>query len=348
MQNNNRYIPDYHKKIILDRQNFKCANYPGSNLFRIGNPICPLWESKRLKGRFNEAGFQIDHVIEFSLTSDNNLNNLQALCPSCHTIKTKNFQNNLASERNSFIVDDLNNHAVKFCLVKNVKIAKSNNKKKIISKLLQINESKYNIPDLRKRQKSNQLNETEKLVLKKYFFRRTFNISHNCSKSDMERYLNLYLNKEILLHRFNVLFGYKNLDDYQVDSFSDGKEKSRISIITDFINRLTGKKYKRLNDELTFQFNNSDFKKGIRDIAFNSIYFHNEEANRALFFKKKCTLRKYSDSNHLFYANSVRALLKSYNILLTPKRVRNGKLLEYNYSLSVDQRIKDIVLSKFR
>src|SRR5256885_1651778 len=77
-----RYIPNDHKKIILERQENKCANYKGSNLYRIGNYQCPFWSFN--KGYFDKSGYQFDHVIEFCLTSDNNINNLQALCPSCH------------------------------------------------------------------------------------------------------------------------------------------------------------------------------------------------------------------------------------------------------------------------
>ena len=85
----NRYIPEKTKEKIIDRQNGKCANFPGSKLWRIGVYECLLWKYR--KGKFDESGYEFDHVIEFCLTKDNNINNLQALCPMCHSVKTKNF-----------------------------------------------------------------------------------------------------------------------------------------------------------------------------------------------------------------------------------------------------------------
>lgn len=41
------------------------------------------------QGSFDEAGFQIDHIIEVKHGGTNDPSNLQALCPSCHAVKTK-------------------------------------------------------------------------------------------------------------------------------------------------------------------------------------------------------------------------------------------------------------------
>ena len=38
-----------------------------------------------------KAGYTFDHIEEFCLTKNNNLTNIQALCPNCHSVKTKNF-----------------------------------------------------------------------------------------------------------------------------------------------------------------------------------------------------------------------------------------------------------------
>ena len=40
------------------------------------------------KGSFDRSGYDIDHIKEFSITFDDNINNLQALCKSCHSIIT--------------------------------------------------------------------------------------------------------------------------------------------------------------------------------------------------------------------------------------------------------------------
>jgi hypothetical protein len=77
---------------IAGKQNFKCANKPDSNLKRLENYSCPLWNRDDIiKGSFDESGFDIDHIIEYSLTQNNNESNLQALCNNCHAIKTKRF-----------------------------------------------------------------------------------------------------------------------------------------------------------------------------------------------------------------------------------------------------------------
>ncbi len=56
---------------------------------------CPLCNQLgENKGSFDEAGYEIDHIIEYSITHDDNDNNLQALCNNCHAVKTKEFMRN--------------------------------------------------------------------------------------------------------------------------------------------------------------------------------------------------------------------------------------------------------------
>lgn len=76
-----RYINKFVKKSIVDKQNNKCIGVP--------NYICPLLSKNG--GYFDESGYEIDHIIEHCLTQNNNSINLQALCPSCHNYKTKQF-----------------------------------------------------------------------------------------------------------------------------------------------------------------------------------------------------------------------------------------------------------------
>lgn len=76
-----RYINKYIKQSIATRQNNKCIGAP--------NYICPLITKNG--GYFDESGYEIDHIIEYCLTQNNDITNLQALCPSCHNYKTKYF-----------------------------------------------------------------------------------------------------------------------------------------------------------------------------------------------------------------------------------------------------------------
>lgn len=84
-----RYIPKPLKLKILDDQNNKCNNKPGSKSKGLENYDCPLW--KKSDGTFPETGFEIDHILEFSISKDSSRENLQALCLDCHKTKTNNF-----------------------------------------------------------------------------------------------------------------------------------------------------------------------------------------------------------------------------------------------------------------
>jgi len=77
-----RTLTDSQKRTIAGKQHYKCAT--------ITNYECPLWNGNR-DGSFDESGYEIDHITEFSLTQDDNVDNLQALCLSCHRVKTKRF-----------------------------------------------------------------------------------------------------------------------------------------------------------------------------------------------------------------------------------------------------------------
>lgn len=68
-----------------------CANEPGSNLKYLENYLCPLWHKDEYRGCFDEAGYDIDHITEFSIDQNDDFDNLQALCKNCHSVKTKKF-----------------------------------------------------------------------------------------------------------------------------------------------------------------------------------------------------------------------------------------------------------------
>lgn len=84
-ENKKKYICREVKDIVLKNQQYKCAN-------SIKDYKCLLWIINN--GYFDEAGYQFDHINEYCLSSDNGINNIQALCPNCHAVKTKRFMQN--------------------------------------------------------------------------------------------------------------------------------------------------------------------------------------------------------------------------------------------------------------
>lgn len=74
---------------IAKKQDFKCANSPDADIPHMNSYECKLW--KFGDGKFDEAGYEIDHNIELAVGGTNKEKNLQALCLPCHKVKTKNF-----------------------------------------------------------------------------------------------------------------------------------------------------------------------------------------------------------------------------------------------------------------
>lgn len=96
-----RYISIHVKREILSKYNGKCANNPFNPILK--DYMCPMWQL--YNGNFDIAGYEFDHIDEYSITKDNTSSNLQPLCPSCHKVKTKKFMNNKCI----FTSTDLNN-----------------------------------------------------------------------------------------------------------------------------------------------------------------------------------------------------------------------------------------------
>lgn len=86
-------LPEATKKRIAGKQHYKCANKPGSNLKGLEGYDCLCWGNKDVdnRGAFDESGYEIDHIIEFCISQDDSDTNLQALCISCHKVKSKRF-----------------------------------------------------------------------------------------------------------------------------------------------------------------------------------------------------------------------------------------------------------------
>ena len=77
------------KKQVADKQELRCANKPKTMPRGLYDFECPLYENK--DGKFGEERYQVDHIIEQALGGSDDMENLQALCHSCHAVKNNNF-----------------------------------------------------------------------------------------------------------------------------------------------------------------------------------------------------------------------------------------------------------------
>ena len=93
---NSRYISNKVKQNVLAKQNNKCAA-------SVKDYNCLLWITNG--GNFDESGYEFDHIDEYSITKNNCEENIQALCPNCHAVKTKRFKKN----KHLFTTSELNN-----------------------------------------------------------------------------------------------------------------------------------------------------------------------------------------------------------------------------------------------
>lgn len=87
-------IPKATRKRVVTRQHNRCANSPQNVAIGCKQYNCPLWALAERDGTFDEAGFEIDHIVEVSHGGCDEPDNLQALCPSCHRVKTRRFRTN--------------------------------------------------------------------------------------------------------------------------------------------------------------------------------------------------------------------------------------------------------------
>jgi len=125
-------ISEARKKLIAGKQYYKCANNPKSNIPYLKNYKCVMWIA--YSGNFDESGYEIDHIVEYSVSKDNSDDNLHALCISCHKVKTKRFlmdknkkntkgntknnntENKLDSYLNNMNYEDLKRLAILLCV----------------------------------------------------------------------------------------------------------------------------------------------------------------------------------------------------------------------------------------
>ena len=82
-------IPKDVVQTLLEKQSNRCANTLDNPAIGLRDYICPLW--LLYGGQFDEAGYEKDHIVEVSLGGTNDIDNIQLLCCSCHSVKTKRY-----------------------------------------------------------------------------------------------------------------------------------------------------------------------------------------------------------------------------------------------------------------
>ncbi|BCS83767.1 hypothetical protein QLL95_gp0356 [Cotonvirus japonicus] len=271
-------------------------------------------------------------------------------------------------------------HVIEFNIVEQPPKPNKNECMKHGKVLSLIDETKHNIKELLKKQSKNQLTSHDKLVLEKYFFIKRFGITDTSNEKQFAKFHKKYAGKEIIFSHFERFFRYakkfksksnstdlKDLDEFITDYFdlddkksnksndlleehSDAKNRTRDNIVLNFLNIILDKTKSNFNpDDLDYVFTFDEHEEGILTIANYSIYFKDEMKNRALFSKSKGKLKNISEHNFDSYLKSVQHILNLYGIkYLRGNRVQINGVRKYNYSLSVDRQIKDIVDFKYK
>lgn len=108
-----RNVSNGKKNIVIGKQGHRCANNPDANLEGLHGFQCPLWKIEgNKKGVFDMSGYDIDHIDEFCVSHNDDINNLQALCKMCHSVKTRYFMVTKYNKDNNLldaIEDEYNN-----------------------------------------------------------------------------------------------------------------------------------------------------------------------------------------------------------------------------------------------
>lgn len=240
-------------------------------------------------------------------------------------------------------------HELKFMTTKSQKTESSET---YIDQISALDETKYHLATLLKKQAKNDLDSTEKIALAKIFFKKTFGITKTDDKGQFSTFFSQYQYETFKFKRFETLLGYhKYRNDNELDTYGDAKEKARQKIMIDLLNLILDKNRKTytLEQLSKITFNSKQYNDIIDNIIEHSLYFANENKNRALFFKAKGSsyVKAKTKQSRRYYISTIQAILSKYYINLKrgKQKKKNGKCT-FEYSLSVDKEIQSIVKFK--
>ena len=138
--------------------------------------------------------------------------------------------------------------------------------------------------------------------------------------------------------------------DDEIDNFNDGKDKMREKIVINLLNILLERDEKQYNDDelIDIEFDEKEYERAIKRVSKKSMYFKDEEKYRSLFFKCPGKFIPLCANNKKHYISTIQLILSFYGIEFSRgKRFRKKDKLYYNYSLSVNKQIKNIVRVKY-
>jgi hypothetical protein len=207
----------------------------------------------------------------------------------------------------------------------------------MLDEQIDVDESEYNI-DVLKEKPIDTIIDGGLLALQKYNFIQNFGITDTSNVTEFDEFTREFYNKTNTLIRFEKFFGF---------IAKERRDRAEIKIIIDLVNRLLreNNKYYNMDDLIDITIDNDQYLEAIDDIMNNSVYFNNEEENRPLFFIHKNKSAENNSQQH--YTRIIQNILATYGINFgIKKRVRQGKKLIYDYILSLDKQIRNIIQFK--
>jgi len=227
-------------------------------------------------------------------------------------------------------------------------------------RILDIDETRYDLNLLLKKQSNNQLDENEKIALKKIFMIKSFGIIDTTDRKLCNIFLGKYAGKEDTIRRFEDLFGYAQIEpvrelesttimekrsQLKLDNILIAGRKTLRDVAIDIINSFMDKKIETFKpdtfiDKTMFA---DRYNKAITDISQNSIYFNNQQEIRQLLSLPRKKYKPLCEKNERHYISSIQYLLGLFGIMLRREgRTSINKQQVWIYKLFVDQKIKHI------
>lgn len=191
-----------------------------------------------------------------------------------------------------------------------------------------------------------------KLFASKCLFMHIYNITDDMDRDVIETKLTTYLENDIKINRsFSLSQGFEDEIVKTYNKYSGGNESLRKQIIIHMYNILTRKKHKdllplsRLN---TIKITSRLFKRRVKKIVSESIYFKDQGKYHSLFFPSRKRYRTNSKTNkekHVTRPHTViiKKILAYYGIILKIYKYTKVKgKKQCHYKIFVTKEVKDL------